>query len=202
MWTTPRSRALPGSLKQNTAASDRQGRRAGASRQGGLRERLRQVDEGHLRRWQPKLSTGVSGGRDRYAQLARFAGNVATPASSTSSASRAGPTPVEALRQPRRLKPVADARRGRRGRYAVPRSAKACPRQGCCYPVNPCLLLHPVDVAPSKYRTAGRPAHEFWISLRPPRPPSVLYTATLRPILRLRSWPASSPKSARCHRRP
>ena len=48
----------------------------------------------------PKLSTGVSG-RDRYAQLARFAGNVATPASSTR------PRPSPAKKSPRRLKPVA-----------------------------------------------------------------------------------------------
>ena len=45
-------------------------------------------------------STGVSG-RDRYAQLARFAGNVATPASS------ARPRPSPAKKSPRRLKPVA-----------------------------------------------------------------------------------------------
>jgi hypothetical protein len=45
-------------------------------------------------------STGVSG-RDRYAQLARFAGNVATPASSTR------PRPSPAKKSPRRLKPVA-----------------------------------------------------------------------------------------------
>ena len=48
----------------------------------------------------PKLSTSVSG-RDRYAQLARFAGNVATPASS------ARPRPSPAKKSPRRLKPVA-----------------------------------------------------------------------------------------------
>ena len=51
----------------------------------------------------PKLSTGVSG-RDRYAQLARFAGNVATPAAST----RPRPSPTK--KSPRRLKPVAGVR--------------------------------------------------------------------------------------------
>ena len=48
----------------------------------------------------PKLSTSVSG-RDRYAQLARFAGNVATPAAS------ARPRPSPQKKSPRRLKPVA-----------------------------------------------------------------------------------------------
>ena len=45
-------------------------------------------------------STGVSG-RDRYAQLARFAGNVATPASTTR------PRPSPAKNSPRPQKPVA-----------------------------------------------------------------------------------------------
>ena len=56
-------------------------------------------------------STGVSG-RDRYAQLARFAGNVATPASSTR------PRPSPPKKSPRRLKPVAGVS-GRRGRSGV-----------------------------------------------------------------------------------